>query len=236
MLAVEYARVFRPRWLVLENVIHMRPWSRYGELKRELEGLGYNLCEQVLNASDYGVAQMRRRLFLIGDRKQEPNVKTPVRRGRRRSVKSILDPQEHGQHPDSLSTVEPRELLSAQIGPLMLWEGTPDFCSCTTEATAAAAGNHWIGRCALLRLLIDLRLLNQTMVRQQCECFRSPSSSAQWAFWILTNYQPIAQGSCSAAGKRRVPAGNGGCGVRAYFGRGQIVIVQPFEELGAPPS
>ena len=28
LLVVEYARVFRPRWLVLENVIHMRPWSR----------------------------------------------------------------------------------------------------------------------------------------------------------------------------------------------------------------
>ena len=32
MLVVEYARVLRPRWFVLENVIQMRPWSRYGEL------------------------------------------------------------------------------------------------------------------------------------------------------------------------------------------------------------
>jgi DNA (cytosine-5)-methyltransferase 1 len=92
MLVVEYARAFRPRWLVLENVVHMRPWSRYGELKRELESLGYKLREQVLDASDFGVAQSRRRLFLVGDRKQEPNVKPPTRRGRRRTVKSILDP------------------------------------------------------------------------------------------------------------------------------------------------
>ena len=30
MLVVEYLRVLRPRWLVVENVIQMRTWSRYG--------------------------------------------------------------------------------------------------------------------------------------------------------------------------------------------------------------
>src|SRR5437868_13652240 len=35
LLAVEYARAFKPRWVVLENVVHMRPWLRYGELKSE---------------------------------------------------------------------------------------------------------------------------------------------------------------------------------------------------------
>ena len=28
MQVVEYARAFKPRWIVLENVVHMRPWSR----------------------------------------------------------------------------------------------------------------------------------------------------------------------------------------------------------------
>jgi len=41
MFVVDYARALRPRWLVLENVIHMRPWSRYGVLKRDLADLGY---------------------------------------------------------------------------------------------------------------------------------------------------------------------------------------------------
>lgn len=89
--AVEYARAFRPRWLVLENVVHMRPWSRYGELKRELESLGYHLAEQVIDASDYGVAQTRRRLFLVGDLMGEPGLVGSKRPGPRRSAKSILD-------------------------------------------------------------------------------------------------------------------------------------------------
>lgn len=91
MHVVEYARFFRPRWFILENVVHMRPWSRYDELKQELIDLGYKLAEQVLDASDYGVAQTRRRLFLVGDRKREPVVVTQKRVGRRPSAKSILD-------------------------------------------------------------------------------------------------------------------------------------------------
>lgn len=91
MHVVEYARVFRPRWFVLENVVHMRPWPRYDELKWELMDLGYKVAEQVLDASNYGVAQTRRRLFLVGDRRREPVVVIKKRAGRRPSAKSILD-------------------------------------------------------------------------------------------------------------------------------------------------
>ena len=91
MHVVEYARVLQPRWLVLENVIYMRPWSRYGELKDRLEKLGYHLAERTLDASDFGVAQSRRRLFLVGDSEQPPNLSLHKHRGRRKSAQSILD-------------------------------------------------------------------------------------------------------------------------------------------------
>lgn len=91
LLTIEYAQTFQPRWLVLENVIHMRPWSRYDELRSSLGKLGYLLSEYVLNASDFGVPQSRRRLFLMGDRTRKPEflvppeVKDPV------TAESILD-------------------------------------------------------------------------------------------------------------------------------------------------
>jgi DNA (cytosine-5)-methyltransferase 1 len=72
----------------------MRPWSRYSELKQELESLGYNINEQVLDASNFGVPQSRRRLFIVGDRKREPKLVDGKRLGRRRTVKSILDKKE----------------------------------------------------------------------------------------------------------------------------------------------
>lgn len=72
MQVVRYAEALRPRWLILESVIHMRPWSRYGELKEELDKLGYHPHEYVLDSADFGVAQRRRRLFLVGDLERTP--------------------------------------------------------------------------------------------------------------------------------------------------------------------
>lgn len=92
MLVVDYARALRPRWLVLENVIGMRRWSRYGELIDSLGGLGYRLETLVLDAADFGVAQRRRRLFVVGDRDRRP---APVKRWRgvrRKTAASVLDP------------------------------------------------------------------------------------------------------------------------------------------------
>ncbi len=94
LLTIEYAQAFEPRWLVLENVIHMRPWSRYDELKDSLRTLGYKLAEYVLNASDFGVPQSRRRLFLMGDREREPGFDVPDRIEDPVTVESILDDPE----------------------------------------------------------------------------------------------------------------------------------------------
>ena len=91
MQVIEYARVLRPRWLVLENVIYMRPWSRYEELKCRLRELGYRLEERTLDASDFGVAQTRRRLFLVGDRERHPNLMLRKLPGPRKPVRSVLD-------------------------------------------------------------------------------------------------------------------------------------------------
>lgn len=69
---IRFARAFKPRWIVIENVVSMRKWSRYGEFKRKLEKQDYHVREQVLNAMHFGVPQSRRRLFLLCDRKRMP--------------------------------------------------------------------------------------------------------------------------------------------------------------------
>lgn len=86
-----YAEAFRPRWIVLENVVHMRPWSRYKTLIVRLQALGYHVAEQVLEASDFGVPQSRRRLFIVGDRHGPPSLVQSKRPGRKPSARSILD-------------------------------------------------------------------------------------------------------------------------------------------------
>ena len=87
---IRYAKVFKPRWLVLENVVHMRPWARYEEFLSNLRLLGYKLKEQILDASDFGVPQSRRRLFITAELEHEPNdIINPKRK--KRTVNDILD-------------------------------------------------------------------------------------------------------------------------------------------------
>lgn len=90
MQVLRFARAFQPRWIVMENVIHMRPWPRFSELKERLEDLGYKLREQDLDSSLFGVPQKRKRLFLAADKKTEPG-EVPIPRRRVRTVQSILD-------------------------------------------------------------------------------------------------------------------------------------------------
>jgi len=88
---LRFARVMRPRWIILENVIHMRPWSRYAELLEKLESLGYCVAEQILDAADFGVPQRRRRLFLICDREGPAPTQLNRSKGRKRTAVTILD-------------------------------------------------------------------------------------------------------------------------------------------------
>jgi DNA (cytosine-5)-methyltransferase 1 len=72
-----FAEAMRPRWVVVENVVHMKSWTRYGEWVSRLRRLGYCVRAQTLNAADFGVPQSRRRLFIICDREKMPPEVTP---------------------------------------------------------------------------------------------------------------------------------------------------------------
>jgi len=70
---VRFARVLKPRWMVIENVVHMRKWDKYraflDTIRQELK---YQVREQILNANAFGVPQSRRRLFILCDRDNLP--------------------------------------------------------------------------------------------------------------------------------------------------------------------
>jgi DNA (cytosine-5)-methyltransferase 1 len=87
---IRYAEVMKPRWITLENVVHMKPWGRYNELMDELARLNYNVREQVIDASCFGVAQRRRRLFMIADLKGMPDKILPLSTSHK-NVWDILD-------------------------------------------------------------------------------------------------------------------------------------------------
>lgn len=63
---VRFARLLRPRWVVLENVAQISNWDRYDELISEFESLDYVVSDgNILNATSFGVPQSRIRRFII---------------------------------------------------------------------------------------------------------------------------------------------------------------------------
>jgi DNA (cytosine-5)-methyltransferase 1 len=71
---IRFAKTLKPRWIVVENVVHMRSWKRYQDWLSALQKLGYHTRTQVLNAVAFGVPQTRRRLFITADSKTVPPV------------------------------------------------------------------------------------------------------------------------------------------------------------------
>ena len=86
---IRFAKAFQPRWIVIENVVQMRPWFRYNELKSEIRALGYQVSESILDAADFGVPQNRRRLFIVCGKNAKLSIPAKNRR-KRRTVRDVL--------------------------------------------------------------------------------------------------------------------------------------------------
>lgn len=63
--AIRFAKVIKPSWMIIENVVEFGTWDRFKDLLEDLWGLGYFVRQISLNAKDFGVPQSRERLFLL---------------------------------------------------------------------------------------------------------------------------------------------------------------------------
>jgi len=73
---VRCGRIFSPDFMIMENVPNLLKATTKSKEKvidiiiRELEALGYFVYHSILSATDYGVPQIRRRLFIIASKKK----------------------------------------------------------------------------------------------------------------------------------------------------------------------
>jgi DNA (cytosine-5)-methyltransferase 1 len=77
-----YARILEivePKVFVIENVPELLRSSEFALLRRRVVALGYDLEYGVLNASNYGVPQNRKRAIVIGSRIGEPSLPDEAR-------------------------------------------------------------------------------------------------------------------------------------------------------------
>jgi DNA (cytosine-5)-methyltransferase 1 len=88
---VRFAKAFSPRWVIVENVVSMRRWHRYGEFLDSLKALGYGLRELRLTASHFGAGTSRRRLFILCDKEGDPPKTVPTSRRTRLLAEDIVD-------------------------------------------------------------------------------------------------------------------------------------------------
>ena len=98
---VRCVRDVRPEWLIWENVpgaLSSTHGEDFGCLLRSLDDLGYGMAWRVLDAQFFGVAQRRRRLFVVGHL------------GDRRSADVLFEPE--SLRWDSTSSREKREALA----------------------------------------------------------------------------------------------------------------------------
>lgn len=63
--AWEFARVFRPSAVLMENVPGLRKDYRFTLLRKRLRAIGYGVRHYIEDAADFGVPQRRRRLILL---------------------------------------------------------------------------------------------------------------------------------------------------------------------------
>ncbi|MGC5816023.1 DNA cytosine methyltransferase [Clostridium perfringens] len=129
----QIVRRHRPKIIVLENVKNLETHNNgetFARMKRILrnelldeDGNGYEVFHKVLNSSDYGIPQTRRRVFVVAfDRKyfEENNINFnfPEPMPLRNTLQDILD-----------ENVDKKYFLSEKILPTILSHGTGNYYS-----------------------------------------------------------------------------------------------------------
>ncbi len=69
---LNFTEALKPKWVVIENVVHMKQWPGFSPLINGLEAMGYGTTVQTLDSSEFGVPQTRRRIFILARKGSPP--------------------------------------------------------------------------------------------------------------------------------------------------------------------
>ena len=108
-----------PQVIVLENVRRLLTHDKkrtFATIKRVLEEMGYKVFYSVLNSADYGVPQIRNRLFIVCFRNTDIEFSFPEPQELKLTMHDILEKK-----------VDDRYYLSERIKPTILSDGTGGY-------------------------------------------------------------------------------------------------------------
>lgn len=75
---LRFVSVLLPKTVMMENVPSLLADSRFDFIMKSLDALGYKCLATVVDASDYGVPQRRKRMIMLGSRIHDPVWVKPV--------------------------------------------------------------------------------------------------------------------------------------------------------------
>ena len=170
------AEVHRYPILAVENVPEFRDWTLYRWWLDGLRALGYQLDELLLDAAEFGHAQTRRRLFIVGTRGVDVDLTPPP--VERVPATSVLDA-------DPGKPVERRLYVSPQIDEITV-EGVPHLVTYRRNArarradryplaTVTAGGNHHA-----VATVIDGGPHHRMLTNSECARAQGFADSYQW--------------------------------------------------------
>lgn len=195
---VRCVRDLRPRAFLWENVpgaLSSEGGAAFGQLLTEMDDLGYGLAWRVLDAQFFGVAQRRRRVFLVGFLGDG---------GAERACEVLFEPESLRWDPPS--SREKRKALAARAGGRAKGAGvwgidhvvtTGGNCTAQgpcvyedVEATLKAGGPHAVGICAGFKYHHGAGAGNIGYISEQ-----SPTLTADWHNPAVCIQGDIARGA-----------------------------------------
>ncbi len=91
---IKILRAKKPNYFILENVPHLkrhdggRTWQK---VKKDLLGASYQINEACLSPHQFGIPQIRRRMFIVGSRSVDACLPIPPREIEKPDIRKILD-------------------------------------------------------------------------------------------------------------------------------------------------
>ncbi|MEQ1843491.1 MAG: DNA (cytosine-5-)-methyltransferase, partial [Verrucomicrobiales bacterium] len=102
-----------PQWILLENVANLlrhNSGDTYRWMKTELEALGYTVSEKVLSPHQFGIPQIRERVFIVGCSSGLDHFEWPKPLGETPDIRSVLD-----QCPDDARALPDRYVRCLEV-------------------------------------------------------------------------------------------------------------------------
>lgn len=91
---IRIIKAHKPKYVLLENVPNLgrhNNGNTWNKMKKELSKCGYDVNAKIISPHDFGIPQIRQRMFIVGCRTGLGSFEWPKKDGEQCSIKSILD-------------------------------------------------------------------------------------------------------------------------------------------------